>query len=139
MERRDLETVRYEKGGPVARVILNRPDKANAQNSAMVWDVENCMKDAEADYDVKVVLLKATGAGSGLAKGEHRARIRAVAPAGGGAAGGGRGTPRRSPGSARWRGQLTRPATRRLAGRECGLHEARSDGRLLRCHRGFPD
>ena len=63
MERRDLETVRYEKDGPVARVILNRPDKANAQNSAMVWDVENCLKDAEADYDVKVVLLKATGAG----------------------------------------------------------------------------
>jgi hypothetical protein len=52
MERRDLETVRYEKDGPVARVILNRPDKANAQNSAMVWDVENCLKDAEADYDV---------------------------------------------------------------------------------------
>jgi enoyl-CoA hydratase len=63
MERRDLETVRYEKDGPVARVILNRPDKANAQNSAMAWDVENCLKDAEADYDVKVVLLKATGAG----------------------------------------------------------------------------
>jgi enoyl-CoA hydratase len=32
MERRDLETVRYEKDGPVARVILNRPDKANAQS-----------------------------------------------------------------------------------------------------------
>jgi hypothetical protein len=39
MERRDLETVRYE----------------------MAWDVENCLKDAEADYDVKVVLLKAAG------------------------------------------------------------------------------
>ncbi len=49
MERRDLETVRYEKDGPVARVILNRPDKANAQNSAMAWDVENCLKDAEAE------------------------------------------------------------------------------------------
>lgn len=41
MERRDLETVRYEKDGPVARVILNRPDKANAQNSAMAWQKEN--------------------------------------------------------------------------------------------------
>jgi enoyl-CoA hydratase/carnithine racemase len=29
----------------------------------MAWDVENCLKDAEADYDVKVVLLKAAGAG----------------------------------------------------------------------------
>jgi enoyl-CoA hydratase/carnithine racemase len=34
MERRDLETVRYEKDGPVARVILNRPDKANAAGHA---------------------------------------------------------------------------------------------------------
>ena len=63
MERRDLETVSYEKDGPVARIILNRPDKANAQNSAMAWDVENCLKDAEADYTIKVVIMKAAGAG----------------------------------------------------------------------------
>jgi enoyl-CoA hydratase len=53
----------YEKDGPVARIILNRPEKANAQNSAMVWDVENCLKDAEADYAIKVVILRAIGPG----------------------------------------------------------------------------
>lgn len=63
MERRQLETVVYEKDGPVARIILNRPDKANAQNSALVWDVENSLKDAEADYAIKVVLLRAEGPG----------------------------------------------------------------------------
>jgi enoyl-CoA hydratase len=63
VERRELETVIYEKDGPVARIILNRPDKANAQNSAMVWDVENSLKDAEADYAIKVVIMKAEGAG----------------------------------------------------------------------------
>jgi enoyl-CoA hydratase len=63
MERRERETVIYEKDGPVARIILNRPDKANAQNSAMVWDVEESLKDAEADYAIKVVLMKASGAG----------------------------------------------------------------------------
>jgi enoyl-CoA hydratase len=63
MERRDLATVVYEKDGPVARIILSRPGKANAQNSAMVWDVENCLKDAEADYAIKVVLMKASGDG----------------------------------------------------------------------------
>jgi enoyl-CoA hydratase len=63
MERRELSTVVYEKDGPVARIILNRPDKANAQNSAMVWDVEESLRDAEADYAIKVVLMKATGAG----------------------------------------------------------------------------
>ena len=63
MERRELATVTYEKDGPVARIILNRPEVANAQDSAMVWDVENSLKDAEADYTVKVVLMKAAGAG----------------------------------------------------------------------------
>jgi enoyl-CoA hydratase/carnithine racemase len=63
MERKELETVIYEKEGPIARIILNRPEKANAQNSPMVWDVENSLKDAEADYDIKVVILKANGNG----------------------------------------------------------------------------
>ena len=63
MERRELETVIYEKDGPIARIILNRPEKANSQNSAMVWDVENSLKDAEGDYGIKVVLVKANGNG----------------------------------------------------------------------------
>jgi enoyl-CoA hydratase len=77
MERRELETVIYEKDGPVARIVLDRPERANAQNSAMVWDVENCLKDAEADYGVKVVILKANGrgfcAGHDLPGGDHPA------------------------------------------------------------------
>lgn len=58
-----METVIYEKEGPVARIILNRPEKANAQNPAMVWDVEHCLDDAAADYGIRVVLLKANGRG----------------------------------------------------------------------------
>jgi enoyl-CoA hydratase/carnithine racemase len=63
MERRQLETVIYEKEPPVARIVLNRPESANAQNSPMVWDVENSLKDAEADFSIKVVVLKANGKG----------------------------------------------------------------------------
>ena len=63
MERRELETVIYEKDGAIARIILNRPEKANAQNPAMVWDVENSLQDAEADYSIKVVIMKANGNG----------------------------------------------------------------------------
>jgi enoyl-CoA hydratase len=63
MERTELETVIYEKDGPIARIILNRPEKANAQNSPMVWDVENSLKDAESDYAIKVVIMKANGRG----------------------------------------------------------------------------
>ena len=63
MDRQELESIIYEKDGPIARIVLNRPDKANSQNSAMVWDVENSLKDAEADYAIKVVILKANGRG----------------------------------------------------------------------------
>jgi enoyl-CoA hydratase len=63
MEREQLDTVIYEKEGPVARIILNRPDKANAQNSKMVWDVDECLSDAERDYNIKVLILKANGKG----------------------------------------------------------------------------
>lgn len=72
MHREELETVIYEKEAPIARIILNRPERANAQNSAMVWDVEKCLKDAENDYEIKVVILKANGRGfcSGHAVGD---------------------------------------------------------------------
>jgi enoyl-CoA hydratase len=63
MERKELDTVIYEKEGPIARIILNRPEKANAQNSRLAWDVDNCLKDAEQDYGVKVLILKANGRG----------------------------------------------------------------------------
>jgi enoyl-CoA hydratase/carnithine racemase len=63
MERRELDAVIYEKDGPIARIILNRPEKANAQNSSMVWEVESSLRDAEADYEIKVVIMKANGRG----------------------------------------------------------------------------
>ena len=59
----ELEAVIYEREGPLARIILNQPETANAQSSAMVHDVEACLDDAEHDYDVRVVILKANGRG----------------------------------------------------------------------------
>ncbi|MCU1346924.1 MAG: enoyl-CoA hydratase/carnithine racemase, partial [Acidimicrobiia bacterium] len=63
MELRDLTVVQYEVEGPVARIVLNHPEKANAQSSEMVWQVDTCLNAAAADYDVKVVILKANGKG----------------------------------------------------------------------------
>jgi enoyl-CoA hydratase len=63
MERHEFETVIYTKDGPVATVTLNRPDKANAQNSQMVWDVEHCLDDAGKDYAIKVLVMNANGRG----------------------------------------------------------------------------
>lgn len=63
METLDLEHVIYEKDGPVARIILNNPEAANAQSSAMVHGVNFALDDAQYDYEIKVVILKANGKG----------------------------------------------------------------------------
>ena len=63
MESLDLEHVIYEKDGAVARIVLNNPDAANAQTSEMVRSVNFALDDAQYDYDIKVVILKANGKG----------------------------------------------------------------------------
>ena len=60
---RDLGVVLYEREGAVARIVLNRPEKANAQSSELVWQVDAALDLAEADTGVKVVVVKANGKG----------------------------------------------------------------------------
>jgi enoyl-CoA hydratase/carnithine racemase len=55
--------VLYETEGPIARITLNWPGKANAQSSEMVWQVDEALDRAEHDYDVKVVIFRANGNG----------------------------------------------------------------------------
>jgi len=62
-----FDTIVYEKHGAVARVILNAPEKANTQSSQLVWDFDAALREAERDYDVKVVIIK--GAGKGFCAG----------------------------------------------------------------------
>jgi enoyl-CoA hydratase len=61
--RQERERTIYEKDGPVARIILNFPEKANAQDSKMAWEVDDALRDADRDYDIKVVVIKANGNG----------------------------------------------------------------------------
>ena len=64
METKELEHVIYEKEEHgVARVVLNWPEKSNAQDSKMVWSVEQALDWAEHDDSVKVVIIKANGRG----------------------------------------------------------------------------
>lgn len=63
METGEHTAIIYEKDGPIARIILNRPEAANAQSSDMVWEVEAALKDAQNDYGIKVVIFKANGKG----------------------------------------------------------------------------
>jgi enoyl-CoA hydratase/carnithine racemase len=59
----DLGIVLYETDGPIARIILNWPERANAQSSEMVWQVTHALDLAEDDSQVKIVVLKGNGRG----------------------------------------------------------------------------
>lgn len=63
METRDLETIRYEKDGAIARIVLNVPEKANIQSAQQVYDMDECLAWAGDDDDVKVLVLKSNGNG----------------------------------------------------------------------------
>jgi len=63
METKQLETVLYQKDGPVAWVTLDYAEKANIQTSDLVFDVDECLDDAERDYAIKVLVIKANGPG----------------------------------------------------------------------------
>jgi enoyl-CoA hydratase len=63
MERRVLEAIIYEREPPIARIILNRVDKANTKDSVLVTEVDDCLHEADRDKEIKVVILKANGKG----------------------------------------------------------------------------
>jgi enoyl-CoA hydratase len=53
--------VHVEKEGPVARLILNRPEKHNALRFDEMDDLVAALRDAEYDDDIKVIILKGNG------------------------------------------------------------------------------
>ena len=55
--------VHYETDGAIARIILDDPNRANAQSAEMVWGVEDALTKARRDHDVRVVILKGIGKG----------------------------------------------------------------------------
>ena len=63
MESTEMETIIYEKDGPIARIVLNMPKKANIQTAQQVYDFEQCLRWADQDEEVKVLILKANGNG----------------------------------------------------------------------------
>jgi len=56
------EPVRYEVDGAVATVTMNRPAVANAQDTALIDGIDAAFDRAEADDDVRVVVLAGAGA-----------------------------------------------------------------------------
>ena len=59
----EYEFVTYEllDEGRVARIMLNRPDQRNAQSRGLLVDLNNAFMEAEADDQVRVVILGGTG------------------------------------------------------------------------------
>jgi enoyl-CoA hydratase len=57
------ERIIYEKEGPIARITLNWPEKANAQDQKQVEEIDAALLDADRDYDIKVLVMKANGKG----------------------------------------------------------------------------
>src|SRR5262249_5096830 len=56
------ETVRYEIAEPgIAVVTLARPDKANAQDVRMTYELNDAFERAAADDSVKVIVLAGDG------------------------------------------------------------------------------
>ena len=57
----DFTTIRYETEGPLAWMTLDRPDKLNAINRAMLRELDQAMDLAERDDQVRVILLQGAG------------------------------------------------------------------------------
>jgi enoyl-CoA hydratase len=55
------EVVLYERRGPIAFVVMNRPQYANAQNSKMTYALDSAFTRAVDDDEVKVIVLRGNG------------------------------------------------------------------------------
>ena len=57
------ENVLYETDGRVATITMNRPDKLNALSEGLIDDIVAAAEEAEADREVRSIILKAAGRG----------------------------------------------------------------------------
>ena len=65
--------IRYDVASGVAVVTLNRPDRLNAWTSRMEAEYRRCLGTADADPDVRVIVV--TGAGRGFCAGADMAAL----------------------------------------------------------------
>jgi enoyl-CoA hydratase len=57
----DYKDIIYEKDKPIARIILNRPEKMNALRHQLRGEVFHALRVAEADPEVGVIIIKGAG------------------------------------------------------------------------------
>lgn len=73
------EPLLVRREGGVARLVLNRPEKRNALNDALVAALKAALREADADPEVRVVALE--GAGKDFCSGADLSALRKIAGA----------------------------------------------------------
>jgi methylglutaconyl-CoA hydratase len=73
----DDNTILYELDGAIARVTLNRPDKRNALNEALITGTRNALQQANDDAAVRVVVI--SGAGRDFCSGADLKSLKTIA------------------------------------------------------------
>src|ERR1051325_3174308 len=73
------QTVLYSVDGAVARVTLNRPEKRNALNDAVIAGIKRGLKEAAKDKSVRVVVI--SGAGKDFCSGADLSALQKIATA----------------------------------------------------------
>jgi methylglutaconyl-CoA hydratase len=75
----NTDTVLYSLEGAVARITLNRPEKRNALNDAVISGIKNSLKQASQDPNVRVVVI--SGAGKDFCSGADLSALQKIAGA----------------------------------------------------------
>ncbi len=73
------KVVLYQTHGPIARITLNRPEKRNALNDALVGGLKDALAQANDDDAVRVIVI--TGAGSDFCAGADLSALQKISEA----------------------------------------------------------
>ena len=73
----DDNTIIYQVEGPIARLTLNRPEKRNALDEALIAGLKDGLRTASDDVAVRVVVI--SGAGSDFCSGADLASLQKIA------------------------------------------------------------
>lgn len=71
------EPLLVRREGAVARLVMNRPEKRNALNAALISALKAALREADADREVRVVALE--GAGKDFCSGADLSALRTIA------------------------------------------------------------
>lgn len=72
----EFNTILYQKEGKILRITLNRPDVYNAMDDALTYELQDALKAAEKDSDVRVIIL--TGSGKAFCSGQDLKAISGI-------------------------------------------------------------